>query len=256
MDLETVLFDVADDHVATITLNRPEVLNAFDDRMAHEFRHLWRTIRETDDIHAVVLRASGDRAFCTGIDRETGAWWSDNIWNQEDPGAWFGAKANQVWKPVVAAVQGMCAGGGQYFINEADIIICSDDATFFDPHANIGIVSALEPMGMLARGVPIGDVLRWALLGTEERITAPTALRLGLVSEVVPRDELWPRAQALAARIAARRPEAIQGTVKAIWETLDVPRTVALQRGMTYTQIGNDPSGLPPKITNDKPEFR
>src|SRR3546814_9714852 len=71
---------------------------------------------------------------------------------------------------------------GQYFLNEADIIVASDDAAFFDPHANAGIVSALEPIGMLHRGLPLGDVLRWALMGTEERITADTALRLGLVT--------------------------------------------------------------------------
>ena len=87
----------------------------------------------------------------------------------------------------------MCAGGGQYFVNEGDIVICSDDAPFFDPHANGGIVSALEPIGMLHRGVPLGDVLRWALMGTEERITAETALRLGLVTEVVPRRTAFPR---------------------------------------------------------------
>ncbi len=69
--------------------------------------------------------------------------------------------------------------------NESDIIICSEDAVFFDPHANVGIVSSLEPVGMLHRGVPLGDVLRWALMGNEERITAPTALRLGLVTEIV-----------------------------------------------------------------------
>ena len=78
-----------------------------------------------------------------------------------DPGVTSSPKFHhKVWKPVVAAVHGMCAGGGQYFINEADIVICSDDAAFFDPHANGGIVSALEPIGMLARGVPLGDVLR------------------------------------------------------------------------------------------------
>ena len=55
-----------------------------------------------------------------------------------------------MWKPVVCAVQGMCAGGGQYLVNESDIVICSEDATFFDPHANASIVSALEPIGMLA----------------------------------------------------------------------------------------------------------
>src|SRR3546814_3822401 len=93
----------------------------------------------------------------------------------------------------------MCAGGGQYFLNEADIIVASDDAAFFDPHANAGIVSALEPIGMLHRGLPLGDVLRWALMGTEERITADTALRLGLVTEVVPRADLRDRAHSLAA---------------------------------------------------------
>src|SRR4029077_773109 len=146
-----------------------------------------------------------------------------------------------VWKPVVVAVHGMCAGGGQYFLNEADIIICADDAEFFDPHANAGIVSALEPIGMLARGVPLGDVLRWALMGTEERITAETALRLGLVSEVVRVADLRSRAKAIAASIAQRNPRAVQGTVRAIWESLDMNRTMAIQNGMAYTHIGNEP---------------
>src|SRR4029079_17787472 len=124
-----------------------------------------------------------------------------------------------------------------------DIVICSDDAVFFDPHANGGLVSALEPIGMLARGVPVGDVLRWALLGTEERITAETALRLGLVTEVVLRADLRERALAIATSIAARTPRAIQGTVRAIWESLDMTRTMAIQNGMAYTHIGNAPQG-------------
>jgi hypothetical protein len=127
------------------------------------------------------------------------------------PAALLGPKQHRVWKPVITAVHGMAAGGAMYFINESDIVICSDDATFFDPHANGGLVSALEPVGMLRRGVPLGDVLRWALLGNNERITAATALRLGLVSEVLPRAELWPHAAALAAEIAARRPEGDPG---------------------------------------------
>jgi enoyl-CoA hydratase/carnithine racemase len=150
-----------------------------------------------------------------------------------------------VWKPVVAAVHGMCAGGGQYFINEADIIVCSEDAVFFDPHANAGIVSALEPIGMLHRGVPLGDVLRWALMGNEERMSATTALRLGLVTEVVARPQLWGRAHSIAAGIARRRPQAIQGTVRAIWEATDMNRTIALQNGMGYTHIGNPQAGEP-----------
>jgi E-phenylitaconyl-CoA hydratase len=235
----TVLFDVAG-HVATITLNRPDKLNSFNETMTREVAKIWERVREDDDIRVAVLRAAGDRAFCAGIDIAEGPWWSEqNLWNQEDPGILLGPKQHRVWKPVIAAVHGMAAGGAMYFLNETDIVICSEDATFFDPHANGGMVSALEPVGMLRRGVPMGDVMRWALLGNEERITAETALRLGLVTEVLPRDELWPAARSLAEEIASRRPEAIQGTVRAIWESLDEPPSVSQRHGLAYTQLGN-----------------
>ena len=239
-EYETIEFDAADTHVATISLNRPQRLNAFTETMATEMVSAWRRIREDDSIHSVVLQANGDRAFSTGIDVKEGAWWFDrNIWDQEDPGIYLGPKHNKVWKPVVAAVHGLCAGGGQYFINQADIIICSDDALFFDPHANGGIVSALEPIGLLRRGIPLGDVLRWALMGNEERIGADTALRLGIVTEVVPRSRLRDRAREIAEGIARRRPRAIQGTVRAIWEATEMTPAMALQNGIAYTHIGN-----------------
>jgi len=256
---ETIQFEVGDDHVATITLDRPDALNSFNDAMAEEMTWAWTTVRDTDDIHAVVLQANGERAFCTGVDIKGGASWfmKSNVWNTFDPGASLAPKhRHKVWKPVVAAVHGMCAGGAQYFLNESDIIVCSDDAEFFDPHANGGIVSALEPIGMLARGVPLGDVLRWALMGTEERITAATALRLGLVTEVVPRAELRPRAREIAASIAARNPKAVQGTVRAIWESLDMVRSTAIDNGMAYTHIGNDPRNARGPRTNEPPSYR
>jgi enoyl-CoA hydratase/carnithine racemase len=255
---ETIIFEVAD-HVATITLNRPDRLNSFNQTMASEVTGAWERVRDDDDIHVAVLQANGDRAFCTGIDVKEGVWWyGDNIWNQGDPGAFLGPKHHRCWKPVVAAVQGMCAGGGQYFVNEADIIICSEDATFFDPHASGGVVSALEPIGLVYRGVPLGDVLRWALMGNEERIGAETALRLGLVTEVVPARGLRDRAQQIAAGIAARRPLAVQGTVRAIWEALEMTRAMALQNGMAYTHIGNPNPGEPRRsyALDRKPEVR
>ena len=190
MERETILFDVAD-NVATITLNRPDAMNSFNDAMATDMAWAWETVRDTEEIHCAVIQANGERAFGTGIDVSSEIPWfmKENTWNTFDPGETLGPKLrHKVWKPVVTAVHGLCAGGAQYFLNESDIIICSDDAVFFDPHANVGIVSALEPIGMLHRGVPLGDVLRWALMGNEERITAETALRLGLVTEVVSRD--------------------------------------------------------------------
>lgn len=253
-DPETIEFAV-DAHVATITLNRPDKLNSFNRTMAAEVSEAWATVRDDDSIHVAILQANGDRAFCTGIDVKEGVWWYDlNIWNQIDPGATLGPKHHGVWKPVVAAINGMCAGGGMYFINEADIVICSEAATFFDPHANGGVVSALEPIGLLKRGVPVGDVLRWALMGNEERIGPESALRLGIVSEVVPAADLRTRARAIADGIARRRPVAVQGTVRAIWEALDMTRSTALQNGLSYTHIGNPPPGSPRSTYHlDKP---
>lgn len=260
MDCETIEFDVGDDRVATITLNRPEALNTFNGQMAEELTWAWTTVREDDDIHVVVLQANGDRAFCAGIDlRQGDPWFKDasNPWNSYDPALTIGPKQqHRVWKPVVTAVHGICAGGGQYFVNDSDIIICADDAQFFDPHANGGMVSALEPVGMLARGVPLGDVLRWALMGSDERITAETALRLGLVTEVVPRDQLRGRARQIATAIAERETLAVQGTVRAIWEALDMTRSAALQHGMSYTQIGNVPNSMERPRINRTPTMR
>ena len=260
MELKAIEYELDDDRVATITLNRPDSLNSFNDDMANEMNWAWETVREDDKVHAVVLRANGERAFSAGVDIKGESNWfeKENVWNTFDPGVSLSPKQHhRVWKPVIAAVHGMCAGGAQYFINEADIIICSDDATFFDPHANGGVTSALEPIGMLARGVPLGDVLRWALMGTEERITAQTALRVGLVTEVVERKELRNRAHEIASDIAARAPIPIQGTVRAIWESLDMTRSMALQNGMAYTHIGNMGPRIPmEERVNKKPSFR
>ena len=258
MDCETITFDV-EDQVATITLNRPDALNSFTGQMAKEIGWAWETVRETDDIRAAVVQANGDRAFSTGLDIRSDVSWfvKTNVWNTFDPGAILSPKFHhKVWKPVIVAVHGLCAGGAMYFLNEADIIVCADDAEFFDPHANGGIVSALEPIGMVARGVPLGDVLRWALMGTEERITAQTALRLGLVTEVVPRAELRDHARAVARSIAERNPKAIQGTVRAIWESLDMTRSAALQNGIAYTNIGNFPVDDRPPRRNEPPTYR
>ena len=258
MERETILFDVAD-HVATITLNRPEAMNAFNDAMAEDMTWAWETVRETEEIYCVVIQANGERAFCTGIDVSSEIPWfmKENTWNTFDPGETLGPKLrHKVWKPVVAAVHGLCAGGAQYFLNESDIIICSDDAVFFDPHANVGIVSALEPIGMLHRGVPLGDVLRWALMGNEERITADTALRLGLVTEVTSRDDLRARARTIALSIAGRNPKAIQGTIRAIWESLDMNRSTALLNGVSYTLIGNFPVNRPTPRDKSETQYR
>jgi enoyl-CoA hydratase/carnithine racemase len=235
---ETILLDVAaGDHVATITLNRPERLNAFNRTMCEEMAQAWRTVKLDESVHAVVLRATG-RAFSAGLDIKTPYGQPENVWNHEDPGEPLSPKWQKMWKPVVCAVQGMCTAGAFYFVNESDVVICSDDATFFDTHVSAGLVCALEPIGLMRR-IGLGETLRMALMGNDERVGADTALRIGLVSEVVSGDRLWDRAHEIAAAIAAKPPSATQGTVKAIWESLDKPYRVAMEQGLIYTRLGN-----------------
>jgi enoyl-CoA hydratase/carnithine racemase len=226
------------DHVATVTLDRPEVLNAFDRQMCEEIRRAWREIKDDDTVNAVVLRAAGDRAFSAGLDTSKPYGQPDLVWNHEDPGELLSPKWQKMWKPVVCAVQGMCTAGGFYFLNESDIVICSDDATFFDSHVTFGLVSALEPVGLM-RKVGLGEALRMALMGNDERVTAATALRIGLVTEVVERDQLWGRAHEIAAAIARKPAVATQGTVRAVWESLDRPYRAAMDQGLLYTRVGN-----------------
>ncbi|HEY1706345.1 MAG TPA: enoyl-CoA hydratase/isomerase family protein [Trebonia sp.] len=233
----TILAELGEDHVLTVTLNRPERLNSFNQQSLEDFTALWRYAAATGEVHVIVLKAAGDRAFCTGVDvvdginRKQG-----DPYNETDPGFALSPKHNRCWKPLICAVHGMAAGGALYWLNEADIIVASEDATFFDPHTTYGMVAALEPIG-LARRIPLGEVLRMVLLGNDERMSARRALEIGFVSEVVPRDRLHERAHELAQRIAEKPTMAVQGSLKAIWESLNATRSQALDAGLGYVQL-------------------
>lgn len=251
-DFTTILLDFdRAARVATITLNRPDRLNAFDRTMCEEMAAAWRIVKLDSQVNAVVLRAAGDRAFSAGLDIKSSYGQPDNVWHHEDPGELLSPKWQKMFKPVICAVQGMCTAGAFYFLNEADVVICSDDATFFDSHVSAGLVCALEPIGLMRR-IGLGETLRIALMGNDERVSADTALRIGLASEIVVREQLWTRAQEIAATIAAKPPSATQGTVKAIWESLDKPYRAALDQGLIYTRLGNplgkaELDALPPR---------
>ena len=239
MAFETITLDVDPDaKIATLTLNRPERLNAFNRRMCGEVKDAWHRIKADPRVNAVALRAAGDRAFSAGLDVSEDFGQPDDVWNHEDPGEYLSPKWQQVWKPVVCAVQGICTAGAFYFVNESDVVICSEDATFFDSHVTYGMVSAIEPVGLMRR-VGLGETLRIALAGNRERVTAQTALRIGLVTEVVPAADLWARADELARMIASHPSAATQGTVKAIWESLEKPYRAAVAQGLMYTRLGN-----------------
>src|SRR5262249_46196978 len=122
------------------------------------------------------------------------------------------------------------------------IVICSPDATFFDSHVTYGMVSALEPVGLMRR-IGLAQTLRMALSGNDERVTAETALRIGLVTEIAERAALWERAHEIAASIAEKPSAATQGPARGSWESLDRPSRAAMEQGLIYTRLGN-PLGM------------
>ncbi len=230
MAFDTLVYE-RDDRVATITLNRPERHNAFNLVMARELRQAWEAVKADPEVVCVIVTGAGDRALCTGVDLEAVA--KGEVAGEtpdQVPFLKMTAIQNGCWKPVVTAVNGMVVGGGLHFIADSDIIVCAEHATFFDTHVKVGLISGLEPVG-LARRMPLEAVLRLALLGGSERLTAAQALALGLVGEVVPGNRLMPRARELAAKIAAHSPTALARSKRSIWESLDA----GLHEGLAKT---------------------
>ncbi|HWE71161.1 MAG TPA: enoyl-CoA hydratase/isomerase family protein [Acidimicrobiales bacterium] len=247
-NLETLLYQESDG-VAWVTLNRPEAYNAFDPVMQAELRNLWLMLRKNDDVRVVVLTGSGDKAFCTGLDRgqmesnedlPAGKLPGYNTpWDFDDPGKSVCPKSNDLWKPVIAAVNGMACGGAFYLLGEVDFIIAAEHATFFDPHVTYGMVAAFEPVFLMHK-MPFQEVARMSLLGANERMSAQRAREIGLVSEVVPSAELLDHTAWAANAIADQPALAVQGTVRALWSGLELTRRQALDQAFLFTNIGTD----------------
>jgi enoyl-CoA hydratase/carnithine racemase len=235
--------------VAWIWLDRPEKYHAFDKVMCDELSGLWRELRTDDTVKAVVLSATGTKAFCTGIDRDfvpsdDGPDYDFSPYTYDDPGKLLGPKSNEFWKPVVCAVNGMACGGAFYFLGEVDVIISAEHATFFDPHVTYGMPAVFEPLLMLHRGMPFGEILRMTLLGVHERMSAARALEIGLVSEVCPSDELEERAGWLADAIASAPAGPMQATLRTLWAGRELSRQQALELGNTFLHLGMSAEAL------------
>jgi len=255
-EFETITYDEADDGVATVTLNRPDVPNAFNSLMQRELHSLWRALRRHDPVRCVVLTGAGDKAFCTGIDRmeQMGGERTDSTdpdvvgsgatpFMFNDPGDNIGPKSCDLWKPVIAAVNGMACGGAFYILGETEFIIAAEHATFFDSHVTYGMCAAFEPIHM--SGItPFGEIMRLSLMGNYERMSAARAYQIGMVSEVVPGDQLAARAHEVAAIIASQPRLAIEGTVRASWSTREMPHREAVRLGYAYVAMGTSQDSI------------
>jgi enoyl-CoA hydratase/carnithine racemase len=241
MSFETITYEPGDDGVAVVTLNRPDRYNAFDATMCDELSALWRALRVDDSVRCVVLTGAGDKAFCTGIDRDDvpadEQSYDFDPFTYVDPGQHLGPKGNDLWTPVIAAVNGIACGGAFYLLGEVEFIIAADHATFFDPHVTYGMPAVFEPTLMSAR-MPFGEIMRLSLLGNHERMSAGRAHQIGLVSEVVPADQLLESARWAAAAIASAPPSAVQTTVRTLWASREMGRQQVLGLGNTFLNLG------------------
>ena len=217
--------------------NRPEQLNAMSARMRDEFAVAWKELDADPDVRVIVHTGNG-RAFQTGVDVVEIA--SDGVGmeryreSMESFDLHFTAWHQKVGKPVITAVNGICAGGGFHWVADADIVMAASDAQFFDPHVSVGQVVALEAIG-LARKMPFEAVMRMALVGRHERMSAARAYELGMVSQVVhPPETLRDEAQALAERIARNSPAAMRATKLALWGALEAGLTEACREGARH----------------------
>jgi enoyl-CoA hydratase/carnithine racemase len=270
-DFETLTYEAANG-VATVTLNRPDVHNSFNAAMQRELRAVWRWLRRDDSVRAIVLTGAGERAFCTGIDRSDvmGEGRASNAaaathhgsgptpdsgdepihvgsgttpFMFDDPGENLGPKSNDLWKPVIAAVNGMACGGAFYMLGEVDFIIAADHATFFDPHVSYGMAAGFEPLHLLPK-MPFGEIVRLTLLGNSERMSAQRAHQIGFVSEICPFGELAERAAWAAGEIAKAPALAVQGSLRALWAGRELSRAQALSLGWAFVGLGTDQESI------------
>jgi E-phenylitaconyl-CoA hydratase len=214
LTFETILFDV-EAHVAIITLNRPERLNATNDQSRAELGVAWGIVRDDSDIRVAIITGAGDRAFSAGQDIRATS--TGGIRNKV-PGSRL---HHGVWKPVICALNGMVVGGGLHQVADADLIIAAEHAELIDTHCQVGNVFALEP-AVLLRRMPISMVMQLALMSKDGRITAQRGHEIGLINEVVAADRLLPRCREIALSIAALSPATVQTSIRAMWASLDV----------------------------------
>lgn len=214
-----------DGHVARVHLNRPQGLNAITQEMDERLLFAWRTINDDPDIWCVILSAEGEKSFCIGADVSDGA---ERKTRMALGGGLTGIGGPwlQLKKPLIAAVQGFCVGGGFELAMCADIIVAADTAQFGLPETKVGIIGECGVVHRAVRQLP--HHIAMAMILTGERIKADAAERFGLVNEVVAYADLEATAQKWAAKITAASPLANQAAKAAALGRLGYPLEVAL----------------------------
>src|SRR4029079_13969425 len=236
MSYETLIVE-RHGHVGWLINNRPDQLNAMNSLMRDEFADAWTELDQDPAVRVIVHTGEG-RAFQTGVDvteiATDGQGFERYRQSMENFDSRFTAWHNKVWKPVITAINGICAGGGFHWVADADIVIAASDAQFLDPHVSVGQVVSIEAIGLI-RKIPAEAVMRMAILGKYERMSAQRAYELGMISQIVdPPDRLREAAQELAEKVAKNSPAAMRATKQALWGALEYGLTDACRAGAQH----------------------
>ncbi len=181
----TIRFTV-ENHVARVTIDRPDRMNAIDEASEAELIRIWETIEKDSDVRCVVVTGAGERAFCTGADmKQSGNKTGLEYWGATRPGGFGGLSLRDTLDvPVVARVNGHALGGGMEMVLGCDIVIAADNATFGCPEPRVGRLALEGDIAQLPRRIP--HVWAMGMLLTGRRISAAEAQHFGLVNEVAP----------------------------------------------------------------------
>jgi enoyl-CoA hydratase/carnithine racemase len=231
MSYETIIVEKRG-RVGWLIFNRPESLNAMNAKLMDETARAWVELDKDPDVRVIVNSGMG-RGFNTGADVKEIAGDEQGMKRYSSRLKNFDLRLTAwhcgVQKPVICAVNGICAGGGLHYVADADIVIAASSATFMDPHTSVGQVVAYEAIGLVRR-MPFEAVMRMALTGKHERMSAERAYELGMISQVVePPEKLFDEAQALAEKVARNSPTAMILSKKALWGAHEASLTEAMK---------------------------
>ena len=217
------------DHVAYVTLNRPERMNALDNHSHAELIEIFDDFAADPDAWVAIITGSGSRAFCAGNDLKATAQASANGEKRVDASSRFASitRGYDCPKPLIAAVNGVAAGGGFEIALACDIVIASGNARFGLPEPRVGLIAGAGGIHRLTRQIPLKHAMGMLLTG--RLVSAAEGLRLGFVNEVVPPPRLMPTAQAWARQILECSPLLVQLTKEAAHDGhgLDVDEAIA-----------------------------
>jgi E-phenylitaconyl-CoA hydratase len=228
------------DHVAHITLDRPERGNSLTPPMQAIFRAIWTDVRDDPAVRVAIVSAAGERHFCTGFDvAEAESEDAADVFNNRplSEAVFWSPYQNRVWKPVICVVNGLCVGGGHHLVVDADIVIASRNAQFMDTHVNVGMVGALENVG-LAKRLPLGSALRMTLMGRHYRMPAERAHQLGLVDELAETaDAARALADEMAGQLLQNSPQAMALSKQAVWGAVEHGYADALDKAWALLRV-------------------